>query len=204
VIRAPYDKIAEEFARLRTTLFPLEKQYLELLLKSVPAGGSILDLGCGTGTPIATHLNSLGYKITGVDASARMLDLAKKSMPNQKWIHSTIEEVDLHEKFAAVICWDSIFHLPREMHSTIFQKINQNLLVGGRLMVSSGGDVGKEGFTDKMFGEEFYYDSLPQTELFEVLNGLGFKIISSELFDLPDGARNKGKRGTIAEKSYVE
>ncbi len=198
--RAPYDKIADDFAKLRTYLFPLERKYLDLLVRDVPKGSFILDLGCGSGTPIATYLDSLGYEIVGVDASTRMLDLAKKSMPHHTWIHATLEDLKLNEKFSAVVCWDSMFHLPREMHAKIFKEIHNALLPKGRLMVSSGGDVSAEGFTDKMFGEDFYYDSLPQEELFKTLNEIGYQILSSELFDLPDGERNKGKRGTLAEK----
>lgn len=199
--RAPYDKIADEFAKLRVNLFPKEKKYLDLLLETASAGGSVLDLGCGTGKPIAKYIESLGYKIVGVDASVKLLEMARLEMPTQQWIHSSIEDFNSDKQFAAVVCWDSMFHLPREMHKGIFKNIHSLLNASGRLMVSSGGDVGKEGFTDKMFGEEFYYDSLTAEELFATLEECGFKVVATELFDLPDGDRDKGKRGTIAEKT---
>ena len=31
----------------------MESKYLDLILNSAPVGGSVLDLGCGTGEPIA-------------------------------------------------------------------------------------------------------------------------------------------------------
>jgi cyclopropane fatty-acyl-phospholipid synthase-like methyltransferase len=43
--------------------------YLGLPLNSLPAGSNVLDLGCGTGNPIATHIVSRGHNIVGVDGA---------------------------------------------------------------------------------------------------------------------------------------
>lgn len=45
----------------------IERPWLERFLALVPRGGSVLDLGCGSGEPIARHLMAAGY--TGVDSS---------------------------------------------------------------------------------------------------------------------------------------
>src|SRR5262245_62311405 len=44
---------------------------------------SILDLGCGTGNHVLA-LAEKGYKLVGVDRSARMLDAARRKLPNQR------------------------------------------------------------------------------------------------------------------------
>ena len=46
----------------------------------VPAGGRVLDLGCGTGD-LARHLASAGLHVTGCDISANMLSRAAASDP---------------------------------------------------------------------------------------------------------------------------
>ena len=46
----------------------------------VPAGGWVLDLGCGTGD-LARHLASAGLRVTGCDISANMLSRAADSDP---------------------------------------------------------------------------------------------------------------------------
>ena len=46
----------------------------------VPAGGHVLDLGCGTGD-LAGHLASAGLRVTGCDISANMLSRAADSDP---------------------------------------------------------------------------------------------------------------------------
>ncbi|MCC8423942.1 hypothetical protein [Mucilaginibacter sp. UR6-11] len=50
-----YDKIAAWFAANRYTRLT-EKKYLDELISRLPADGTILDLGCGTGKPILKYL----------------------------------------------------------------------------------------------------------------------------------------------------
>ncbi len=58
-----YEKIVEWFDEARTKTL-MESEYLNLIIKSVPTGGSVLDLGCGTGEPIAQFFIDKGFKIT--------------------------------------------------------------------------------------------------------------------------------------------
>jgi cyclopropane fatty-acyl-phospholipid synthase-like methyltransferase len=199
----PYDHIAGSFSELRTTLQPKEEEYLSLLVENTPPGSLILDLGCGTGQPIAAHLTERGFDIVGVDGSAAMLEMARAALPEYRWIHERIESVDFTEKFEAIICWDALFHLPRHEHEAIIQKMYRWLLPAGRMMVSSGGIVtGNEGFTDTMFGHEFFYDSLPPEEMVAAIQRAGFDIVLAEMCNLPDGERDKGKWATLAEKRH--
>ncbi|HAT9115196.1 TPA: methyltransferase domain-containing protein, partial [Legionella pneumophila subsp. pneumophila] len=47
----------------------MEQSYLELLQNKLPSKGKILDVGCGTGEPMAQFLIKQGYEVTGIDAS---------------------------------------------------------------------------------------------------------------------------------------
>jgi cyclopropane fatty-acyl-phospholipid synthase-like methyltransferase len=200
MISTPYDHIADRFSALRTTLFPKEREYLALLLDPLPERSTILDLGCGTGNPIAVHIASRGHRIVGVDGSEAMLAIAQKQLPDHRWIHDFMEHVEFDEVFDAVVCWDSLFHLPRQQYQPIIRKIHRWLVPSGRLMVSSGGLVGDNGFTDTMFDHEFFYDSLPPDQMVSMMEEIGFNILLAEMCDLPDGGRNKGKWATVASK----
>ena len=50
-------------------------QLADVVQDLVPAGCEMLDLGCGSGE-LARHLAACGYRVTGCDISARMLDQA--------------------------------------------------------------------------------------------------------------------------------
>lgn len=51
-----------------------EKKYLEIVKEFLSPEGAILDLGCGTGEPIAQFFIEKGFKVTGIDGSQRMID----------------------------------------------------------------------------------------------------------------------------------
>lgn len=202
MITTAYDQIASEFGAARVRLQPNELKYLTLLLEPLEVGSTILDLGCGTGHPIATHIASHGHRVVGADGSNAMLAAARQRLPGHRWIHNLIEEVEFDEAFDAVICWDSLFHLPRQRWAVVINKIHRWLRPHGHFMVSSGGTVEPEGcgFTDTMFGHEFYYDSLPPETLVARLGEAGFEILVAEMCDQPDGGRNRGKWATVASR----
>jgi ubiquinone/menaquinone biosynthesis C-methylase UbiE len=53
------------------------EQFASELARRVPPGGEILDLGCGSGD-IARGIAARGYRITGCDVSARMIEEASR------------------------------------------------------------------------------------------------------------------------------
>jgi cyclopropane fatty-acyl-phospholipid synthase-like methyltransferase len=202
MISTPYDPIAARFHAARTQFRPKEAGYLALLLDPLAPGSKVLDLGCGTGTPIATEIAAQGHHVVGIDGSEAMLAFARERLPEHRFIHARLEEVELDETFDAVVCWDALFHLPRRHHEPVLRKIHRWLVSGGRLMISSGGVVDEdgEGFTDTMFDHEFYYDSLSPRQMVGVIEEVGFEIVLAEMCDLPDGGRGKGKWATVAAK----
>jgi len=59
----------------------MEKEYLNDIITHIPKNGEILDIGCGTGEPIAKFFIDHGYSATGIDASQKMIDLCLKRFP---------------------------------------------------------------------------------------------------------------------------
>jgi SAM-dependent methyltransferase len=70
---------------------PRLKKELPFLLASLPRGGTVLDVGCGTGVH-ARALAAAGYRVTGLDLSAAMLDQARAvpDSPPIEWIEGDI------------------------------------------------------------------------------------------------------------------
>lgn len=80
-----YDEITYWFDTNRNKGL-MEREYLEILVNSIPKKGKILDLGCGSGEPIAKLLIEKGFQLYGVDGSKNMIELCKQRFPNHKWI----------------------------------------------------------------------------------------------------------------------
>jgi SAM-dependent methyltransferase len=70
-----YDEIAEWYdSTFRPSLPPPEADVVARFLG--PGDGRCLDLGCGTGVAVPV-LTALGWSVVGVDASERLLDIAR-------------------------------------------------------------------------------------------------------------------------------
>ncbi|KIF79830.1 class I SAM-dependent methyltransferase [Noviherbaspirillum autotrophicum] len=198
--RDSYNKIAREWSDARRDFFGRERAYLNSVLEAAPAGAAILDLGCGTGRPMAEYAVYRGYCIIGVDQSESLLDLAKARLPQQHWILSPIETVEIGNGYAGAIIWDSLFHIQRSEHESILRKVVDGLPPGGRLMLTVGGSAHPP-FSDVMFGQPFFYDSNTPAETEQILRGLGCRLVLAEFMNVPDGAADKGRYAIVAEKT---
>jgi len=70
-LASAYDRIAERFAKARSGF--RERVYVDRFITLAAPGAHVLDLGCGTGVPIARYLIDHGFRVTGVDSSHAML-----------------------------------------------------------------------------------------------------------------------------------
>ena len=174
--------------------------YVDRILNDLPPGATVLDLGCGTGRPIAKYVVQRGFRLIGVDQSKSMLALARLEVPEGEFIHADMVDVDLKDRFAAAIAWDSVFHVERRYHSALYRKLANSLDQGGRLLLSVGGseaqntlsnEVDAEGFTSEMFGHPFFYSGYEPNISRKLLEAAGFEI---ELWEVDDPS----SRGHIA------
>jgi len=175
----PYDRIAARFADARKPW--LEQRYLPRLIEGVERGGRVLDLGCGTGRPIAEQVARARLRVIGVDSSLEMLHLARANVPGALLVLGDMTEVEFADgSFAAVLAWDSLFHVDRRHHQDMYAKFARWLRPRGRVLFTSGG-TGDEGFTSSMFGEEFFYSSYPPHEVATYLRAAGLAVLTQEL-----------------------
>ena len=177
--------------------------YVDKILENLPSGTKVLDLGCGTGNPIARYIVQQGYRVVGVDQSKEMLKIAKKIVPEAELIHSDMLEIQFDDKFAAAIAWDSIFHVERKYHSVVYRKLAGSLKPGGKLLLSLGGsdaedsdDSDDEGFTSEMFGHKFFYSGYEPKVARKLLEAEGFKI---EVWEIDDPS-SRGHIAAVARK----
>lgn len=198
--RESYNLIAPQWAAARATFFGREREYLDALLSAAPVGTTILDLGCGTGRPMAEHIVAQGRRVLGVDQSEALLQMARSNLPNERWVLSTMEAFEPDQPCHGALLWDSLFHLSRAQHEPILRKVVNALPPGARLMLTVGGSA-HPAFTDTMFGQTFSYDSNTPDESRQILARLGCHIVIGEFMNLPDGGRDKGRYAIVAEKT---
>lgn len=100
----------------------------------LPEGGSILDLGCGSGRDSAYFI-SCGFDVTAMDASEEMCDLASIHI-GQDALKLSFEQMDFKEVFDGVWACASLLHVPGTEIDQIFAKVIDSLKINGVLFMS--------------------------------------------------------------------
>ena len=154
----------------------MERPYLEKAAALAPPPGGVLDLGCGSGEPIARFFAERGYRVTGVDAAHEMLEIARARFPQMTWHQGDMRRLDLAETFEIVIAWDSFFHLPPGDQRAMFATFARHTAPGGVLLFTSGLREGEEVGGD-LFGDPLYHASLDTREYAERLDRNGYDVV---------------------------
>ena len=175
-----YDRNAHAWDKRRSrNLF--ERAWLDRFLAMVPAGGAVLDLGCGSGEPIARHLIESGHPVTGVDSSPAMIGLCTGRFPDHRWVVADMRRILLSHRFAGILAWDSFFHLSRDDQRGMFAVFAAHAAGGAALMFTSGPTDGEAIGTFE--GELLYHASLGVTEYQALLARHGFTIVAHAIED---------------------
>ena len=169
-----YKKHARAWTELRGD-FLYEKAWLDLFLTLIPAHPTLLDLGCGSGKPIADYLIQQGHTLIGVDSSDVMIAMAQKNFPKQTWVQADMRTVELDQKFNAILAWDSFFHLTPDDQRQMFAQFAQFSVANTALMFTSGPTAGE--VMGDMFGDALYHASLSQDEYRVLLKQYGFNVV---------------------------
>lgn len=88
--------------------------FIKKALTFFPPFSKVLDVGCGTGTPVSRTIAAHGHKVTGLDIAQAMVDLSRKAVPGGKFEVADMMEFVPNEKMNAVLNILSLFLLSRE------------------------------------------------------------------------------------------
>ncbi|WGF87881.1 class I SAM-dependent methyltransferase [Marinivivus vitaminiproducens] len=102
------------------------------LLPSVPTGGRLLDLCCGTGQLIAPLL-ARGYAVTGLDYSADMLRFAAENAPGAEFVQGDARDFTFERRFDGVFCTSASLNHMMSLDDLgrVFASVRRCLVDGG-------------------------------------------------------------------------
>ncbi|HET6215308.1 MAG TPA: class I SAM-dependent methyltransferase [Micromonosporaceae bacterium] len=138
LVRAGYDAVSYRYRQ--DTDEPAEYlAWLADLRQRVPAGGTVLDLGCGCGVPVSRSLAAHGYAVTGVDISEVQVRRARLLVPAGTFHRADATGLDLPAAtFDAVVFLYTLIHIPRDEHPGLLSRIAAWLRPGGWLLATTG------------------------------------------------------------------
>jgi ubiquinone/menaquinone biosynthesis C-methylase UbiE len=138
MVEEGYDKIAQLYHKRRIDRYWTVAPDIETLTKRLAPGSAILDVGCGSGY-IASILENKGFKVTGVDISTKMLELAKMNAPQSTFLKMDMKKLDFpKDSFDGIVCLYSIFHVQRRYHLKILKSFRRVLRPKGLLALHMG------------------------------------------------------------------
>jgi SAM-dependent methyltransferase len=175
-----YQRYADDWDRERGRSL-LEKEWLDRFLTLLPPESSILDIGCGSGEPIARYFIDKGCDVTGIDSSAPLIAICKDRFPDQDWIVADMRTLSLDRRFDGILAWDSFFHLCPEDQRRMFPIFSRHAKPRAALMFTSGPSHGEAIGIYK--GEPLYHGSLDEAEYRLLLNQNGFDVVSHVVED---------------------
>lgn len=181
-------------AKLYKESFSFVPSYGEDVLKllTVEPGSYVIDLGCGNGT-LTEKLHSLGYKVTGIDASDAMLESAKRDHPDLCLKKGDACLFRLKEPADAIFS-NAVFHwIDAGKQQKMLLNIAKNLRPDGELVFEFGGYGCAEAVhstLEQIFKEHgrkylrmFYFPTIGQYA--PLVENAGMRVEYAVLFDRP-------------------
>ncbi|MBB5051383.1 SAM-dependent methyltransferase [Afipia massiliensis] len=179
-IGALYERHATAFDRDRGKRL-VERAWFERFRQVMPEGADVLDLGCGSGEPVARYLIEAGHRVTGVDSSPTLIGLCRSRFPNETWIAGDMREVSLSRRFGGIVAWNSFFHLTPDDQRRMFKIFRDHAEPGAALMFTSGPGAGEA--IGAYQGEALYHASLATAEYEVLLAAHGFSVVQHVVED---------------------
>lgn len=136
IVESSYDQIAGWYNSRRHVWS--NRRELDEFASRLPRGGRVLDVGCGPGYAVKL-LTRKGFRVTGIDVSREMLELARKKVPKATFLRQDMRKLDFPPRsFDGIVCLYSIIHVPRHNHEQILFKFRELLKEGGILLLCTG------------------------------------------------------------------
>ncbi|MBA2126480.1 SAM-dependent methyltransferase [Hyphomicrobium methylovorum] len=153
----------------------MEGAWIERFAALLRPNARLLDIGCGSGEPIARALSGLGHAVTGVDSSPEMIALFRANFPEAASHVADMRRLKLGTTFDGIVAWDSFFHLAPDDQRAMFPIFRDHAVSGAPLMFTSGPSFGEAIGT--LEGEPLYHASLDPQEYRQLLDQNDFDVV---------------------------
>jgi ArsR family transcriptional regulator len=181
-----FDQHARQWDDLAKTLLPVP-EYRQRLLEQVPRGGTVLEIGVGTGG-LLVELAARAEKVIGVDHSPAMLEEAGRTISNTG-LHGIelrlgeMTHLPLSDSSVECVVANMVLH-HAAYPAAVLTEIRRVLTPGGTLLLADLArherEAAREQLADQWLGFE-------ETELDLWLKTAGFVSINSERIDAEAG-----------------
>lgn len=145
---------------------------------SLPAGGAVLDVGAGSGEPLAAALIGEGFVVSAVDASPAMVAAFRRRFPNVEVACEPVERSRVFDRaFDGVLAIGLLFLLPEDSQRDLIPRMAAALKPGGRLLFSAPRQICA--WDDFLTGQPSL--SLGADEYRRIVTGSGLQLVGEQV-----------------------
>ena len=193
LVRTSWNRLSTSYRPVGTNADPCfhydegYREWLRPVVAECSRGARVLDLGCGTGVPVARMLAEK-FHVTGLDLSDTMIRRARRLVPTATFLREDMTLARFPERsFSAVIALYSMIHVPREELRSLVGRISSWLVQGG-LFVSIVGHGAWEGTARGWLGSRspMFWSHVGGATYRRWLRGADFTIVHWEY--VPEGS----------------
>jgi SAM-dependent methyltransferase len=182
-----YERHAGDWAADRIARPWNDKPWHDRFAALLPNGASVLDLGCGSGAPVAQQLAQHGFAVTGVDSSPTLIAMGRARLPDHTWLVADMRALVLQQRFDGILAWDSFFHLCPDDQRKMFAIFARHAGPMALLMFDSGPKHGEA--IGSYRGDPLYHASLDAAEYTALLDQADFEVVAHVVEDPNAGGR---------------
>ena len=166
-----WNAVAQDFMARRSPVIGVAE--VSNWAAAIPAGGSILDLGCGHGFPVASALVKLGFNVYGIDASAQMVLEFRRRLPTAHICCEAVEESNYFgRQFDAAIAIGLIFLLSEQSQRQVLTRLSAAVRPAGALLFTAPAQA--VSWPDSLTGQQSL--SLGREAYIALLESCGFEL----------------------------
>jgi SAM-dependent methyltransferase len=141
LVRRGYDALSTRYDEA----FDGETKYgpwLQELLGRLDGPSRVLDLGCGSGVPVALTLADAGHQVTGVDISEVQVERARERVPAATFLQADAAQLEFPAAaFDAVVSFYALIHIPLDEQQGLLRRIGEWVRPGGLFVATVGADA---------------------------------------------------------------
>ena len=181
VVAAGYNRLAARYLEWAGAIVddPRERM-LGRFAELIPAGGRVLELGCGAGIPSTRQL-AQRFEVLGVDISPKQVELARQNVPDAEFVEGDVSELSLQqESFHGVVALYAISHIPREQHARLFNDVHGWLAAGGCFLATLGATDAPD-WTGDWQGTPMFFSSHDADTNRRLIREAGFHLLVDEV-----------------------
>ncbi len=175
--RKAWNNAAEKYDNAR---YSKNNPAVELFCRELPEGGSILDIGSGTGLTFAELFLEKGFNYLGVDISSQMIKISQKNVPLAKFEEKSMIDLNYDKEFDGVFSHYSMLLLSPQLFKDVAKRVVKSLKGKGLFYLSLNEPRVKDADLDEdviceIMGETMYSRAYTEEEILKVFSPLGLK-----------------------------